>query len=75
MSESRVIREECTAWTTAKNRKTQELGSDGNAKPVVLPAGTAVVVERVLLDVAPRTLLVRTSDGQALELRESWLAP
>lgn len=75
MSESRTVREECTAWTTAMNRKTKELGSDGNAKPVVLPSGTVVVVERVLLDVDPRSVLVRTLDGQSLELRERFLVP
>jgi hypothetical protein len=73
MSESRLVHEECTAWTTTKHKKTQELVSDANAKPVVLQSGTVVVVSGLLLDVEPRSLLVHTPDGQPLEIREHFL--
>ncbi|MBX3206224.1 MAG: hypothetical protein KF764_14225 [Labilithrix sp.] len=74
MSETRTVREECTAWTTAKNRKTQAIGSDANAKPVILQGGATVTVSGVLLGVSPRSLLVE-ANGQLLELREQFLDP
>ncbi|MBX3259546.1 MAG: hypothetical protein KIS78_03095 [Labilithrix sp.] len=74
MPEPRTVREECTAWTTAKNRKTKAIGSDANARPVILQRGTTVAVNGVLLGVEPRSLLVEVN-GELLELREKFLAP
>lgn len=75
MQESRAVQRATTAWTTTRHKKTEEIISDANAKPVALPAGTVVAVKRVLVDVEPRSLLVETSDGRILEVREHALAP
>jgi len=46
---------------------------DAAGAPIDVQRGEIVFVEAVVLDVQPRTLLVRRADGSKLELREAFL--
>lgn len=72
--DTRVVRADCTAWSTKGNGKPD---GGGDSKPVPVAAGTRVSVYGVSVDVEPRSLLVRVASedgtGRTLEIRERFL--
>jgi len=68
LSAEATVTDPCVGWPMKANGKPDAAGA-----PVDVPRGERVFVEAVILDVQPRTLLVRRADGTKLELREGFL--
>ena len=71
--DTRVVRHDCTAWSTKANGK-PEGGAD--SRPVEVRKDTVVTVYGVSVETEPRSLLVKTTPDageRSLEIRESFL--
>jgi hypothetical protein len=75
MSEQRRVLDDGIGWTTEV--KKGALRPAGNPTPTPIAKGDVVtlVEPRVGLDVEPKSVVVETSSGQKLEVRERLLGP